>query len=355
MSELILENVKLKIGEKELLKNVNLTVKDKDFYVFLGPSGCGKTTTLRVIAGLMKETSGKITIDGEDISNLPPNKRQMSLVFQDYALYPHKTVFENISFPLRIAHKSIQEIREKVKEVSSFLSIEPILGKKPSSISGGERQRVAIARALIKEPKILLMDEPLSNLDAKLRDVVRFELKRIHRESGITTIYVTHDQLEAMTLGTNMAVMNSGEIVQTGSPMDIFENPKNTLVASFIGSPPMNIFSEIKESGLVHIENVTSIGIRPRAISTSKPKSMENTVKFKAKVNGINILGNEALVQGDLMGEHIYFYINRNEFSSITEGKYADLYVDMNMIYLFDENKELKGRMANTETEQIQE
>ncbi|MHB8498958.1 MAG: ABC transporter ATP-binding protein [Acidimicrobiales bacterium] len=355
MTELILEDINLTIGEKAILKNVNLHVKDKDFYVFLGPSGCGKTTTLRVIAGLVNETSGKIMMDGVNISDLPPSKRQLSMVFQDYALYPHKTVFENIAFPLRIAHKSIQEIRDKVKEVSSFLSIDALLPKKPSAISGGERQRVAIARALVKEPKLLLMDEPLSNLDAKLRDVVRFELKRIHKESGITTIYVTHDQVEAMTLGTNIAVMNSGHIVQNGPPMDVFEHPKNTFVASFIGSPPMNILKADGKSDTFSAKGASYIGIRPRAVFATKPDNMKYDMSFKVMVIGINLLGNEALVQGSIMGEHIYFYVNRDERDSVQEDHELNLYVDKRRVYLFDDQGNTLGRAVNDDVSEIVE
>ncbi len=344
MTELRLENINLKIGNKNIIEDLNLKIESKDFFVFLGPSGCGKTTTLRIIAGLVQQTSGDVIVDGKVINDLSPSKRELSLVFQDYALYPHKTVFENIAFPLRIARKDRQHIIDKVKEVSSFLAIEHILGKKPSNISGGERQRVAIARALVKNPKLLLMDEPLSNLDAKLRDTVRFELKKIHNETGITTIYVTHDQLEAMTLGTKIAVMNGGKLIQTGTPMNVFEEPLNSFVASFIGSPPMNILSApetLKEVGA----KSGSIGVRPRAVAVTHDAKGGEFVELTGRIEGINLLGNEALVLMRINGESLYFSVRREQFDQISEGKMKTVYVEKNRVYLFDENGQASGRL----------
>lgn len=237
-----LENVsKTFKGGVNAVKNLNLEVKDKEFVVLLGPSGCGKTTTLLLIAGVYKPTSGYIYFDDTIVNDLEPKDRNVGMVFQSYALYPHMTVYENIAFPLRLKKLPKQEIDARVREVASMLKIEDLLNRKPSQLSGGQQQRVALARAIVKQPQLFLMDEPLSNLDAKIRVEVRAELKRIQRELGITTIYVTHDQAEAMSLADRIAVMNKGELQQYATPEELYNNPANTFVASFIGSPPANL------------------------------------------------------------------------------------------------------------------
>ncbi|QOJ79148.1 ABC transporter ATP-binding protein [Infirmifilum lucidum] len=237
-----LENVsKTFKGGVDAVKNLNLEVKDKEFVVLLGPSGCGKTTTLLMIAGVYKPNSGYIYFDDTIVNDLEPKDRNIGMVFQSYALYPHMTVYENIAFPLRLKKLPKQEIDARVREVSSMLKIEDLLNRKPSQLSGGQQQRVALARAIVKQPQLFLMDEPLSNLDAKIRVEVRAELKRLQRELGITTIYVTHDQAEAMSLADRIAVMNRGELQQYATPEELYNNPANTFVASFIGSPPANL------------------------------------------------------------------------------------------------------------------
>ena len=352
MTTLELEKIYLTAGKNEILRDVNLSIGNGDFFVLLGPSGCGKTSTLRVISGLMKQVSGKVIMDGEDISEYPPSKRNISMVFQDYALYPHMTVFENIAFPLRIAHKEMQYIRDKVKEVTSFLAIEHIVGKKPHEISGGERQRVAIARALVKNPKLMLMDEPLSNLDAKLRDSVRFELKRIHRETGVTTVYVTHDQLEAMTLGTQIAIFRTGKIEQVGKPMDIFRHPINTFVASFVGNPSMNILESDEARDALEAKDAHYVGIRPRSIFVRKPRDASNVVAVELRVIMKNLLGNEILVQSTIGGEFVYFYVHVNDSGLVEEGETTTVYVDRRRIYLFDKDGNQHGRVLNEEPEE---
>ncbi|MCL4328772.1 MAG: ABC transporter ATP-binding protein [Candidatus Thermoplasmatota archaeon] len=349
MTTLELEKIYLTAGKNEILKDVNLYIDDKDFFVLLGPSGCGKTSTLRVISGLMRQVSGKVLMDGEDISDRPPSKRNISMVFQDYALYPHMTVFENIAFPLRIAHREMQYIRDKVKEISKFLAIDHLVAKKPHQISGGERQRVAIARALVKDPKLLLMDEPLSNLDAKLRDAVRFELKRIHMETGVTTVYVTHDQLEAMTLGNRIAIFRSGTIEQVGHPMEIFNSPVNTFVASFVGNPSMNILESEEAKRALEAETHTYAGIRPRAMFVRKPKDSANIISIEVKVLMKNLLGNEVLVQSEMGNELVYFYVHINDSSLVNEGKTTTLYADRRRIYLFDKDGKQEGRVLSEE------
>ncbi len=227
-------------GKVRAVDDLNLEIKDGEFVALLGPSGCGKTTTLLMIAGIYKPTRGEIYFDKEMINDLPPKDRNIGMVFQSYALYPHMTVYDNIAFPLKLKKVPKHEIDKKVREVARFLRIDDLLDRKPSQLSGGQQQRVALARALAKEPQLFLMDEPLSNLDAKLRIMMRAELKKLQKDLGITTIYVTHDQVEAMTMADRIAVMNLGRLQQYGTPSDLYFKPTNVFVAGFIGSPPMN-------------------------------------------------------------------------------------------------------------------
>ncbi len=242
MARVLLKNVTKKFGEVTAVKNLNLEIKDGEFMVLLGPSGCGKSTTLRMIAGLETPTEGEIWIGDRLVNDVDPTKRNVAMVFQSYALYPHMTVFGNIEFPLRMAGVPKEERIKKVKEVADFLGISELLNRKPSELSGGQQQRVALARALVREPRVFLLDEPLSNLDAKIRTQMRFELKKLlSYDLGITTVYVTHDQVEAMTMADRIAVMNRGILQQVGTPEEIFYRPRNTFVATFVGSPPMNL------------------------------------------------------------------------------------------------------------------
>jgi len=223
------------------LDHVSLTVGDGEFLVLVGPSGCGKSTLLRVIAGLEDATEGSISIDGRVVDGLPPKARDIAMVFQNYALYPHMNVEENMAFSLKISHIPRADVRRQVHEVAQTLALEPLLDRKPKALSGGQRQRVAMGRAMVRRPKVFLMDEPLSNLDAKLRVAMRGELIRLHQESGTTTVYVTHDQVEAMTLGDRIAVLNQGRLQQVGTPDELYHRPVNVFVAGFIGSPAMNL------------------------------------------------------------------------------------------------------------------
>jgi ABC-type sugar transport system ATPase subunit len=228
-------------GVVRAIDNVSLATKEGEYLVLLGPSGCGKTTLLRTIAGLEQPTSGDVLIDGEVVTGLPPRARSIAMVFQSYALYPHKTVLGNIVFPLRAHGMPTEERTKRARWAAELLSIEHLLDRKPRQLSGGERQRVALARALVRQPQVFLLDEPLSNLDAKLRASARDELKRFQDEIGTTTIYVTHDQVEAMGLGDRIAVLNQGAVRQVGHPVDVYDDPADTFVATFIGSPPMNL------------------------------------------------------------------------------------------------------------------
>ncbi|MBT1248713.1 MULTISPECIES: ABC transporter ATP-binding protein [unclassified Thermosipho (in: thermotogales)] len=258
MATLELINLSKRYGKKVWgAKNVNLKVNNGEFVVFLGPSGCGKTTTLRMIAGLEEVTEGKVIIDGKDVTYLEPRKREVSMVFQSYAVWPHMTVYDNIAFPLKLRKMPSKFIDKTVEEVSKMVKIEELLKRYPSQLSGGQRQRVALARALAVKPKIFLMDEPLSNLDAKLRVKMRTELKAIHHKTGATTIFVTHDQSEAMSMADRIVIMKDGRIVQVGTPDEVYFNCANTFVAGFIGTPPTNFFkmNVIRSSDEIHLKN----------------------------------------------------------------------------------------------------
>lgn len=249
MTSLHLQSVSKSWGKVEVLKPLDLEIPDGEFLVLLGPSGCGKTTTMRIIAGLETATSGKVLKDGVDITNTLPRNRNMAMVFQNYALYPHMSTLENIMYPLRTRGMSRQDRERLAREAANKVNLGPYLDRQPKNLSGGQRQRVALARALVREPDVFLLDEPLSNLDAKLRGAMRAEIKHIQRETGITTIYVTHDQIEAMTLADRVIIMEDGEIRQIGTPDDIYDDPENLFVAGFLGSPPMNFVSGALRDG----------------------------------------------------------------------------------------------------------
>ncbi len=255
MASVKLEDVSKKFGEFVAVERINLEIRDGEFFVLLGPSGSGKTTTLRMIAGLEKPTEGRIYIDDKDVTDLPPKDRNIAMVFQNYALYPHLTVYDNIAFALKLKRKGLkrmysrEEIDSKVREVAELLHIEELLNKKPSQLSGGQQQRVALGRAIVRNPNAFLFDEPLSNLDAKLRMEMRVELKKLHQRLKATMIYVTHDQLEAMTLGDRIMVLNEGKVMQVDDPLTLYNNPKNLFVAKFIGSPEMNTFECVLSDG----------------------------------------------------------------------------------------------------------
>src|ERR1700720_4591986 len=241
VAELDLIDIEKHFGTNWVIRKLNLRINQGEFVVLLGPSGCGKTTTLRAIAGLEEIDSGEIRIDGKRVESLPASDRDIAFVFQLYSLYPHMTAFENIAFPLRAFRMSDKEVREKVKSVAKVLRIEHLLQKKPSALAGGDMQRVTIGRALVRRPKAILMDEPIGALDAKLREEMRVELRRLHIENQSTTVYVTHDQVEAMSMADRIAIMNDGVLQQVGSPAEVYSSPTNLFVAQFVGSPIMNV------------------------------------------------------------------------------------------------------------------
>ena len=289
MATLETRDLHIHFGSVRAVDGVDLDVKDGEFIVLLGASGSGKTTLMRTIAGLEKPTSGEVYIGGRLANRLPPKTRNIAMVFQSYALYPHKSAYKNIAFPLEALRMPADKIRARVTWAADLLGIAHLLDRRPRALSGGERQRVALARALVRQPAIFLMDEPLSNLDAKLRHTARRELKRLHRETGVTTIYVTHDQVEAMGLGERVAVMNGGRIEQIGEPLDIYRNPVNTFVAQFMGSPPMNLV--LRNGTLIgfHAEDFFPLGRGPAS---------EDREQMTFRVVQVEELGNEVLVYG---------------------------------------------------------
>lgn len=288
------------------MDDLSLEIDDGEFVVLLGPSGCGKTTTLRMLAGLEQASSGDILIDGKRVNDLPPQKRDVAMVFQSYALYPHMTVAENIGYPLRVRKVDREQIRMQVSQTAATLEIESLLARQPRELSGGERQRVALARAIVRHPKAFLMDEPLSNLDARLRLQMRGELKHLQRQLGTTTVYVTHDQAEAMTLGHRVAVMNQGRLQQFDTPLEIYNQPVNQFVAEFVGSPSMNFITGVLDATARSFvaEGITlkvssnqagpaTLGIRPEHVQVTTAQS---DGRFPAKVYVTELMGNESFV-----------------------------------------------------------
>lgn len=278
-------------GKVKVVDEVSLATKEGEFLVLLGPSGCGKTTLLRMIAGLEKPSSGEVLIGGRVVNDLPPRVRDIAMVFQSYALYPHMTVFKNISFPLRALKMGKEDIEKKVEWAAQMFGIGRLLDRKPRELSGGERQRVALARAMVREPSVFLLDEPLSNLDAQLRTSAREELKQLQRRIGITTIYVTHDQVEAMGLGNRIAVMNSGRVRQIGTPREVYHEPADTFVATFVGSPPMNL---VQKADVL-------VGFRPESfLPLEISRGHEDLERLEVEVNLVEDLGGDRLVYGVL-------------------------------------------------------
>ncbi|MDK3016480.1 ABC transporter ATP-binding protein [Pseudodonghicola flavimaris] len=305
MATVQLRKVSKSYGDRKTVHDIDLTIEDREFMVMVGPSGCGKSTTLRMIAGLEEITSGQLLIDGQDVTDAQPQKRDIAMVFQSYALYPHMTAYKNMAFGLMKTTKlSKAEIDARIREAAEILHITDLLDRRPKELSGGERQRVAIGRALVRQPKVFLFDEPLSNLDAKLRNRMRAELKRLHSELGLTVIYVTHDQIEAMTLGTRVAMMSKGHLQQVGAPMDIYMKPSNTFVATFIGTPEMALIPCRTEKGAVGHASFTGtlalpgslprdvlIGLRPEEVTLS------SAGMARGRVARTELIGAEALVE----------------------------------------------------------
>ncbi|MBC8724971.1 sn-glycerol-3-phosphate ABC transporter ATP-binding protein UgpC [Paraburkholderia sp. 31.1] len=308
MGELVLRNVTKTYGEgPQVIQGIDLHIPDGQFTVFVGPSGCGKSTMLRMIAGLESVTGGDILIDGVRVNDLQPTDRGISMVFQSYALYPHMTVAENMGFSLKLSGKSKKEVREAVGRAAEILQITHLLERKPKALSGGQRQRVAIGRAIVRKPRVFLFDEPLSNLDAALRVQMRIELAKLHRELGTTMIYVTHDQVEAMTLGQQIVVFNKGCIEQTGAPLDLYERPSNRFVGGFIGSPQMNMLAATLVSRSDAQTVVALAGASQRIVlpgRLAQPVSGELTLGVRAEHLGIGSLDEGLAARVELV-EHL--------------------------------------------------
>ena len=317
MSKIVIKNLEKSFGENKVINNFNIDIKDGEFIVLVGPSGCGKSTLLRMVSGLESIDQGEIFLDAKLINNLIPSKREIAMVFQSYALYPHMNVFENMSFGLKMEKISKNEIKEKVYNAASTLQIEDLLDRKPKQLSGGQRQRVAIGRAITRNPKVFLFDEPLSNLDAALRSEMRVEISKLHKKLKTNIIYVTHDQIEAMTLADRIVVLNKGIIEQFGTPNEIYTDPNNIFVAEFIGSPKMNIIKINKEQIInsntielfknkITFENFDFkdeiyLGIRPEDISIKSDRE----IKLDVKVDLIENLGFEKIIYAKLSDNQI--------------------------------------------------
>lgn len=360
MAEIRFVDVTKRFGRLEAVSRINLTAGDREFLVLVGPSGCGKTTTLRMIAGLEQADEGDIYVGDRRVNDLPPKDRNLAMVFQDYALYPHMTVYKNMSFGLRLKKHPQAEIDRRVTEAAKILGIEDLLDRRPKQLSGGQRQRVAMGRAIVRKPQAFLFDEPLSNLDAKLRVQMRKELARLHETLECTIVYVTHDQVEAMTLADRIVIMNNGRIMQLGAPMDVFNNPKNQFVAGFIGSPAMNFLDVrvVEEDGVLTLRGETFafaapaskrdrfcrakdreavLGIRPQHIHTRELH--EQTSEFqplRMTVDLIEPLGVEEILYGSCGSAQVTACVDPG--NPAAPHREAVFLIDMNHIHLFDKN-----------------
>ena len=357
MADVVLRNVVKRYDEVEAVRDISLEIPDKEFLVLVGPSGCGKSTTLRMIAGLEEVSSGDVLIGGEIVNDVPPKDRDIAMVFQNYALYPHMTVFENMAFGLRLRRFPKSEIRARVEQAARILDITDLLQRRPKQLSGGQRQRVAMGRAIVRNPKVFLFDEPLSNLDAKLRVQMRTEIKRVHQKVKTTTVYVTHDQVEAMTLADRVVVMNAGRIEQLGTPFELYHQPRTRFVAGFIGSPTMNFLPcrlEQNGAGLrlaiceqlsfpvpvgrrdrykSHVGKDLIFGLRPEHVT--EPRGVgEEGCHFDAMLDVVEPMGMETMV---------FFPVNGTEIcgrvapaAAKNAGESMRLYADLNHMHLID-------------------
>jgi multiple sugar transport system ATP-binding protein len=360
MAEVSLRKVVKRYDDVEAVRGIDLDIADQEFVVLVGPSGCGKSTTLRMIAGLEDITDGDIAIGGDVVNDVPPKDRDIAMVFQNYALYPHMTVAENMSFALRLKHFPKAEIKSRVAEAARLLDISDLIDRKPKQLSGGQRQRVAMGRAIVRHPKVFLFDEPLSNLDAKLRVQMRIEIKKVHQKVRTTTVYVTHDQVEAMTLADRVVVMNKGKIEQIGTPNDLYHNPATRFVAGFIGSPAMNFVPcRLEETaGKLNIrltdrlsfampparatryQNVPRsekllLGIRPEHLTESNGHAAPGVETFDATLDVTEPMGMETLVYFTLEGTQVCGRVNPG--AGARDGAPLRLAVDLNNMHLLNE------------------
>jgi len=365
MAEVVLENVYKRFGNVTAVNDFSLHIKDQEFMVFVGPSGCGKTTTLRMIAGLEEITEGICRIGDRVVNDVPPKDRDIAMVFQNYALYPHMNVYQNMSFGLRLRRTPKAEIDQRVREAAGILQIEHLLDRRPRELSGGQRQRVALGRAIVRHPKVFLMDEPLSNLDAKLRVEMRASISKLHQRLGVTTIYVTHDQVEAMTMGTRIVVMKDGFIQQVDSPINLYDRPVNKFVAGFIGSPAMNFMVGTVQDGRVKSAQFdikpndelaaklrtyngkkVYIGVRPENLDlngSGRIAEQDNIVN--ATVDVVEPLGAETLIIASVGGDQSVV-ARVDPHASVKAGDSIQLAVDLQYLHAFDMETEDNIRFA---------
>jgi multiple sugar transport system ATP-binding protein len=363
MADVALRDVVKRYDDVEAVRRINLDIPDKEFIVLVGPSGCGKSTTLRMIAGLEEITDGDIYIDGEKVNDVPPKDRDIAMVFQNYALYPHMTVFENMSFGLRLRKVAKAEIRQRVEQAARILDITELLDRRPKQLSGGQRQRVAMGRAIVRNPKVFLFDEPLSNLDAKLRVQMRTEIKRVHQKVKTTTVYVTHDQVEAMTLADRVVVMNGGRIDQVGTPNDLYHHPKTRFVAGFIGSPAMNFIPcRLEQNGVgmsVRIADSLAypvpeshapryraaigkpllFGLRPEHITEPRGEHREPRCEFTVTLDVVEPMGMETMVFFTVDGTEVCGRVDPP--SATGPGQPMRLYANLAHMHLVDPQTDL--------------
>jgi multiple sugar transport system ATP-binding protein len=331
-------NIKKHFGAVKAVDGVDLAIHEGEFFVILGPSGCGKTTLMRMIAGLETPTEGDVVIGGERVTELPPRMREVAMVFQSYALYPHMSVFDNIAFPLKAKKMPKAELQSKVEAAATTLGVDPLLDRKPRQLSGGERQRVALCRAMVKEPRVLLLDEPLSNLDAKLRTSARAELEMFQRQLGITTIFVTHDQIEAMAMGDRIVVMSAGKVMQIGEPQEIYHKPANLFVATFLGSPTINL---VEKDGYL-------VGFRPEHYLPSESSIVKSDlVTIPLRVSHVENLGADRLVYGVVENAYEEKLISAKLPSIVTAtvepGQTYDFVIETRHLKFFDKATGLKS------------
>jgi multiple sugar transport system ATP-binding protein len=365
VAEVVLESIYKRFGNVTAVKDFSLTIADEEFMVFVGPSGCGKTTTLRMIAGLEEISDGVLKIGDRVVNDVPPKDRDIAMVFQNYALYPHMNVHQNMSFGLRLRKTPKDEIERRVKDAADILQIGHLLERRPRELSGGQRQRVALGRAIVREPKVFLMDEPLSNLDAKLRVEMRASISKLHRRLGVTTIYVTHDQVEAMTMGTRIVVMKDGVIQQVDSPINLYDRPVNKFVGGFIGSPAMNFMVGHVDGGHLKSENFdivptdelaqklqghtgqkVYVGIRPENFGLKGYTSIEEKDNVvRARVEVVEPLGAETHIIASV-GDDQNVVARVDPHAPVKAGDQIELLVDTNFLHAFDLENEDNLRYA---------
>lgn len=353
MANVRLEDVTHQFGNVTAIQEITFEVPDGEFWVLVGPSGCGKSTIMRTIAGLETATSGNIYIDNQLMNQVPARQRDVAMVFQNYALYPHMTVAQNLGFGLQMRKADPDTIRDRVETVARSLSLEHLLNRKPKQLSGGQQQRVALGRAIAREPKVFLLDEPLSNLDALLRDDTRAELKQLHQQLGITTVYVTHDQIEAMTLADRIVVLSSGKIQQIGDPQAIYDRPANRMVATFIGNPPMNLLPAIYTENCFNVKGQMvpcptgvsnsvkltqgqsfELGIRPEHMAIA-PES-GNTAPLTVEVKVVEPLGRETLIRASLPNSSNLVNVQAPAALNSSPGDRLSVHLDLDRLFIFD-------------------